>query len=341
MEGEMKEKLPVPVTVFTGYLGAGKTSIIKNLVRRLPKDYKVAWLKNEFGDMEVDSEVAKDSHIDVKEIMNGCLCCVLVGQMNEALREIVDNQNPSRIIIETSGSAYPAPIAWEIRKMDFLQLDGIVTVIDAVNFSGYEDKSYTARIQSQYTDLIVVNKHELVEQRKLESTLDDVHDLNPTTPKINAMGPDGKVEPGLVFGLDTKLFASAEEVELLENDKDRHHHGNEVDILQAKLMEMKVYEKKNFEDFLELLDPEDVYRAKGLVCLSSMDGCDGPSFVLFNFVGGRHTFESIGSYKGNPKLIFMGTDLFRYKKKLIAFLQVEAECVTLIPRNHSHEATSA
>lgn len=336
MNEETDGKAPVPVTVFTGYLGAGKTSIIKNLVRRLPKDYNVAWLKNEFGDMEVDSEVAKDSHIAVKEIMNGCLCCVLVGQMNEALKEIVENQNPSRIIIETSGSAYPAPIAWEIRKMDFLQLDGIVTVIDALNFSGYEDKSYTARIQSQYTDLIVVNKHELVEPGKLETTLDDVHDLNPTTPKIHATGPDGIVEPGLVFGLDTKLFASAEEVEVLESGKDDQHHGNEVDILQAKLTSLKVFDRKKFEDFLGSLDPEDVYRAKGLVCLTRMDVDADSKFVLFNFVGGRHTFDPINSYEGNPKLIFMGTDLFRYKKKLIAFLEVETECVKLIPRNHSH-----
>lgn len=327
---------PVPVTVFTGYLGAGKTSIIKNLVKRLPEEYSVAWLKNEFGDMEIDSEVAKDSHIAVKEIMNGCLCCVLVGQMSEALKEIVEAQKPSRIIIETSGSAYPAPIAWEIRKMEFLILDGIVTVVDALNFSGYEDKSYTARIQSQYTDLILINKHELVPPEKLDSTLDDVHDLNPSTPKVFAAGPDGVVNPDLVFGLDTKLFASAAEVELLSNGKDAGHHESEVDILQARLEVHKTFTMESFEKFLKTLDPEYIYRAKGLISIQDYAGNTEPTYVLFNFVGGRHTLECLTSYKGKTKLVFMGTDLFRYKKKLGAYLGVEEECISLIPRKHTH-----
>lgn len=72
--------------------------------------------------------------------------------------------NPDRIIIETSGSAFPAPIAIQIRQLDQtqLKLDSIITVIDAVNFAGYEDTSYTAKLQAQYTDLIILNKVDLV-----------------------------------------------------------------------------------------------------------------------------------------------------------------------------------
>lgn len=96
-------------------------------------------------------------------MLNGCLCCVLVGQMKNALLEIQETQAPDRILIETSGSAFPAPIAWQIRELGppFV-LDSIVTVIDCVNFKGYEDTSYTAKLQAKYTDLILMNKVELV-----------------------------------------------------------------------------------------------------------------------------------------------------------------------------------
>lgn len=81
--------MAIPITVFTGFLGAGKTSVILSLLPKLPKDYKVVLLKNEFGDVEVDSKLAQESSLTaVSEILNGCMCCVLVGQMQNALIEI-------------------------------------------------------------------------------------------------------------------------------------------------------------------------------------------------------------------------------------------------------------
>ena len=80
------------------------------------------------------------------------------------IRMPTEKFNPDRIIVEASGSAFPAPIAWQIRQMkdQGFVLDGIVTVIDCVNFRGYEDTSYTAKMQAKYTDITLLNKHELV-----------------------------------------------------------------------------------------------------------------------------------------------------------------------------------
>jgi G3E family GTPase len=115
-------------------------------------------------------------------------------------------------------------------------LDGIITVIDCVNFRGYEDTSYTARMQAQYTDLILLNKWELVGgERELDLVLDHVYELNEDTPKLKCEGNVG-VDPELVFGIDTKLF------ELRNKEKDekamqelvggQDHHKSEVDIIQ-------------------------------------------------------------------------------------------------------------
>ncbi|KAJ3164469.1 hypothetical protein HDU88_005346 [Geranomyces variabilis] len=197
---------PIPITVFTGFVGAGKTTIILSLLKRLPVGYKVVLLKNEFGDVKVDSELARESNVQVTEMLNGCLCCVLVGQMANALNEIRETQNPDRIIIETSGSAFPAPIAWQIRQLsESFSLDAIVTVVDCVNFRGYEDTSYTARLQAQYSDLILLNKHELVSERQLDDVIDRVNDLNTDTVKVHVDADKG-IAPDLVFGIDSKLF---------------------------------------------------------------------------------------------------------------------------------------
>ena len=199
----------IPVNVFTGFLGVGKTTIILKAVEQLPPDYKVVLLKNEFGDIAVDSQIAKEKNMEVKEMLNGCLCCVLVGKIKNAIDEIIEQFNPDRIIIETSGSAYPAPIALQIRDMkDSVKLDSIITVIDAINFQGYKDKSYTAKMQAQFTDLILINKHEEMSEQKLDETLDDVYELNPQTPKIKTN--NGYIDPNILFGIDTKLFSSQE-----------------------------------------------------------------------------------------------------------------------------------
>ncbi|KAK1229088.1 hypothetical protein PQX77_007850 [Marasmius sp. AFHP31] len=199
----------IPITVFTGFLGSGKTSIILGLLPQLPKDYKVVLLKNEFGDIEVDSKLAKESSLTaVSEILNGCMCCVLVGQMQNALLEIKDNFHPDRIIIECSGSAFPATLAFQIRELEKqtnggLKLDSIATVIDAENFVGYEDSSPTAKMQASYTDIILINKWEHVSERQLDTVLDHLHTLNDLTPKIRCKGR--QVDPDLIFGLESQL----------------------------------------------------------------------------------------------------------------------------------------
>lgn len=124
-----------PVTVFTGFLGSGKTTQILHFLSTLPPTYKVVVLKNEFGDSKADSLLFSD--YTVTEMINGCLCCVLVGQMKNALEDIQRIHKPHRIVVETSGSAFPAPIALQIRDMDSFQLDSIVTIIDCVNFRGF------------------------------------------------------------------------------------------------------------------------------------------------------------------------------------------------------------
>ena len=148
----------VPVTVLTGCLGAGKTTVIRWLLRQLPPGYTCAWLKNEYGDAGVDKMVAQDARVAVKEIVNGCLCCTKVGELADALRALHD-LGPHRILVEASGSALPGPLVWEIAKeAEIVRIDGVVTVVDCANFARINNFSRTAKIQAKCTDLVLLNK---------------------------------------------------------------------------------------------------------------------------------------------------------------------------------------
>ncbi len=306
----------IPITVFTGYLGSGKTTIILNVIKQLPREYNMVWLKNEFGDVEVDSQVAKENNIQAKEMINGCLCCVLIGKMGDALEQIRTEYNPDRIIIETSGSAYPAPIAIEIRKLsDHFKLDGIVTVIDALNFDGYKDKSYTAELQAQYTDLILINKHELVtDERRMEDALDDVYELNPNTPKVRTN--KGSVNPDLIFGLDTKLFTAQEQITLAEQGKDTGHHHHEVEIFTLKTGQTLA--KQAFEALLSGLPRRDFYRIKGMVRTDQ-------GILLLNYVFGRWSWLPLQQYQGKTRISFMGENIAMHAEKIRRHLGLSGE----------------
>ncbi|KAF7330447.1 COBW domain-containing protein C15D4.05 [Mycena venus] len=327
--------VPIPITVFTGFLGAGKTSIILSLLPQLPKDYKVVLLKNEFGDIEVDSKLAKQSSLAaVSEILNGCMCCVLVGQMQTALLEIREKYRPDRIIIECSGSAFPATLAFQIRELERqtdgdLKLDAIVTVVDAENFIGYEDTSPTAKMQASYTDIILINKWELVDDRKLDEVLDHLHTLNDLTPKIRCQGRNG-IDPNLIFGLESKLFLEAghDQVAPSHNDEvetvslyagyerpKKHEHGHEhhghCQCPPGSYTPAAVdhegrsdgIDEEVLKTALDALSKEVVWRVKGLVRLR------GKGMHILNWAFGRFELTAVADDSEEPgtvKLTVMG-----------------------------------
>ncbi|CAO3655535.1 unnamed protein product [Mucor hiemalis] len=324
---------PLPVTVFTGFLGSGKTTQILSLLRRIPEDYKVCLLKNEFGDIAVDSQLAKETIVGVQEMVNGCMCCVLVGQMKLALQELKDKYNPDRIIVETSGSAFPAPIAWQIREMegDGFLLDSIITVVDCENFKGYEDTSYTAKLQAQYTDVILLNKHELVNERELDDVIDHINVLNTDTPKVKC--DKNGVSPDLVFGLDTPLFKVGynKNKTLEDNVFDPHHQENEVDLIQIiqSVNDNKLSLEK-LETFLKSMPKDDIYRIKGFVRL------DDGKLSIINHAFGRWTLtpveneETLDNTKDvQIRITVMGQDLRMYMEKVKALLNGEEGDVKL------------
>ncbi|KIV78305.1 hypothetical protein PV11_10034 [Exophiala sideris] len=319
---------PIPVTIITGFLGAGKTTLILNLIPQLPKDYKLALLKNEFGDVAVDSQLAGSASISgVRELLNGCICCNLVGQLSDALFQLRDTVDPSRIIIETSGSAFPATLAMEVNRVarehpGTFSLDGVISVIDVENWKGYDDTSYTAKMQAKYTDLIVFNKWELVDERKFDDALDRVGDLEVQVAWVKS--DKGWVDVELVMGIDGAMVRSQGLREAIEiNDEHTHHssnghghsherHQEEVEVLSVVVHNQDTSKPPqgvvldSFEDLLLSAPKDEVYRIKGLVLSSKPPpdstgarkpsiavDAEGQSLYVLNWAFGRWTYTPL------------------------------------------------
>ncbi|KAI1951042.1 hypothetical protein LOZ57_001592 [Ophidiomyces ophidiicola] len=274
---------PIPITIITGFLGSGKTTILLNLIPQLPPTYRLALLKNEFGDVAIDSQLAAATSISgVRELLNGCICCNLVGQLGDALLQLRDQVAPDRIVIETSGSAFPATLAMEVNRVAAetgggFVLDGVVSVVDVENWEGYDDTSYTAKLQAKYTDLIIFNKWEAVDERRFDVCLDRIGDLEVQTPWVKSA--KGMVEKDVLLGVDGALLAKeacdkghAGLDLILMGAKDRlqdhaHDHQSEVEVLSVTLSipdASMVVDTVSLAHLLQSAPKDEIYRIKGI-----------------------------------------------------------------------------
>ncbi|CAK7239839.1 MAG: hypothetical protein STHCBS139747_001274 [Sporothrix thermara] len=337
---------PIPITIVTGFLGSGKTTLILNLVPQLRAanpDYRLALLKNEFGDLAVDSQLAASSAVaGVRELLNGCICCNLVGQLGDALEELTEPKEgqlpPSRVVVETSGSAFPATLALEVNRLarstgGRFALDGVVSVIDVENWAGYEDTSYTAKLQARYTDLVVFNKWELCNERRFDECLDRLGDLH-TDGVAWVKSLKGWVDAGLVFGVDGGLLAKAlagESGDKVMSNGDGHadghshshdhdhkdDHQSEVEVLSVALSggdENASVDAAKLMHLLTTASKEEVYRIKAVLSVAAADatqiknsddsiavgeseakGSATPARYILNWAFGRWTFTPIAA----------------------------------------------
>ncbi|KAG6012612.1 hypothetical protein E4U43_007718 [Claviceps pusilla] len=326
---------PIPITIITGFLGSGKTTLILNLIPQLRQknpQYKLALLKNEFGDLAVDSQLASSSAISgVQEMLNGCICCNLVGQLGPALDELETTVTPDRIVIETSGSAFPATLALEVNRLardtGKYVLDGVISVIDVENWRGYEDTSYTAKIQARYTDLIVFNKWEGAGEDRYEECLDRVGDLEVEVAKVKSTR--GWVDMDLVFGVDGGLAKQLADADVAGGHENEHHgnghanghetsdghahshHQSEVEVLSIELKAdhssdpSTAVSTEKLVAFLRAAPKDEAYRIKAVATLSSTPSnsdADVPppaeasrGRYILNWAFGRWTFTPVAA----------------------------------------------
>ena len=224
----------VKVDVISGFLGAGKTTLIKRLLASAFKGEQVVLIENEFGEIGVDGSFLKEAGIEIKEINSGCICCSLVGDFEKSVEEIVSKFNPDRIIIEPSGVGKLSDIVKAIEKVKAdLQLNIIATVADGGKVGMYIKNFGEFYIdQVKQANTIVISKTDKITEDKLQKAIASVRAINANATLIttNLESLDSET---LLSALQSdvhkvdSLIAELKEAQHHHHHEHSHHHDEE------------------------------------------------------------------------------------------------------------------
>ena len=236
-------QFPIPVSVLTGFLGAGKTTLLNRLLRD-PDLADTAVIINELGDVAIDHLLVEQSSDGVIQLSDGCLCCTVRGDLVDTLADLVDRLQTgriarlSRVIIETTGLADPAPVLQSIMAHPTLiqayRLDGVVTLVDAVNAPATLDAHVEAVKQVAVADRIVVTKADLVDNAgQLAAPRARLREINPGAAILDVNDKAASVAALFACGLYNPDTKSAdvrrwlgEEAHADHDDHHEHDHGH-------------------------------------------------------------------------------------------------------------------
>lgn len=167
------------INIISGFLGAGKTTLIQKLIKEVYAGQKVVLVENEFGEIGIDGGFLKDSGIVVNEINSGCICCTLQGDFHTALQEVVEKYHPDHIIIEPSGVGKLSDILSVVKDVEGLELNSYSTVVDAKRCETYH-KNFKEFFDDQITTAacIILSRTQLVDEETLQKDITIIRELN-------------------------------------------------------------------------------------------------------------------------------------------------------------------
>ncbi|MCE5220563.1 MAG: GTP-binding protein [Clostridium sp.] len=170
------------VDIFSGFLGAGKTMLIKKLLNEKAYGKNTLIIENEFGEVGIDGDILKESNIEIKEINSGCICCQVSGDFGEAVFEVLNNYKPDNIIIEPSGVAKLSEILNILQGKKFqneIEVRNVFTLIDIKNYDMYL-KNFKEFYENQIrkANKIVLSRSQLVDDKKIKITIDSLKKFN-------------------------------------------------------------------------------------------------------------------------------------------------------------------
>ena len=330
------------VDVFSGFLGAGKTTLIKKLISDGYNNQKIVLIENEFGQIGIDGGFLKESGIEITEMNSGCICCSLVGDFGTALKDVIDRFHPDRIVIEPSGVGKLSDVVAAVKRVDDTEICGTVTVIDASKCKVYlKNFSEFYENQIKYAGTIILSRTSDIKQEKLDKAVELIKAVNDhsqiiTTPWEQLSGAQilNAIENPLTAADMAAALAEAEEHEHHhhhhdhdhdhdhdEHDHEHHHHDHDDhcccgedhhhhhadDVFDSIGFETsRKFTQDGIKAALEALDENSKYgtilRAKGIVA-----GEDG-QWIHFDYVPGESDIRT-GAADVTGKLCVIGAEV--------------------------------
>ena len=227
------------IDIISGFLGAGKTTLIKKLLAEAYQGEKLVLIENEFGEISIDGGFLKDSGVQVSEMSSGCICCSLVGDFNKALKEVHEKYQPDRILIEPSGvgklSDVIVAVENTVKDVPDMKLNSFVTVADAGKVKVYMKnfgEFYNNQIESAGT--VILSRTQKLSQEKLEAAAALLREKNPTAAIITT--PWDQIDGKTILAAVEKVSLADEMLEKMrteheadEHEHEHHHHHDHDD----------------------------------------------------------------------------------------------------------------
>ena len=310
------------IDVVSGFLGAGKTTLIKKLLKEALDGSKTVLIENEFGEIGIDGGFLKEAGIEIKEMNSGCICCSLVGDFGTSLKEVISTYAPERILIEPSGVGKLSDVLKAVENVagDLdVEINSAVAVVDASKCKMYM-KNFGEFFSNQieYAGTIILSRTDKVDQAKLNACVEMIREHNDkatiiTTPLAQL---DGKEVLGTIEGADKLEDMMKEMLEHIHDDHDEdeccghdhdhehHHHADEV-FTSWGIETPNTYSTEDIEKILTALDSGEygaILRAKGMV--PAPDG----TWVYYDYVPEEHDIRS-GKPEVTGKICVIGSKL--------------------------------
>ena len=221
------------VDIISGFLGAGKTTLISKLLKEALKGEQVVLIENEFGEIGIDGGFLKDSGVEIREMNSGCICCSLVGDFGTSLKEVVEKYHPDRIIIEPSGVGKLSDVIKAVKDLHIeneIRLNSASTVADASKVKVYmKNFGEFFNNQIEHAGTIILSRTQNVSEAKLKTDIELIRSLNKdahiiTTPWDDINGKQILDAMENVTNLELEMLAEAAAKVAEEHEHEHHHH---------------------------------------------------------------------------------------------------------------------